>query len=29
MSQLSTRIYHKDTDARGFVYYANYLKYIE
>ena len=29
MSQLSIRIYYKDTDAGGVVYYANYLKYIE
>ena len=29
MSQLSIRIYYKDTDAEGVIYYANYLKYIE
>jgi len=29
MSQLSIRIYFKDTDSEGVVYYANYLKYIE
>ena len=29
MSQLSIRIYYKDTDDEGVVYYANYLKYIE
>jgi acyl-CoA thioesterase FadM len=29
MSQLSIRIYYKDTDAEDVVYYANYLKYIE
>lgn len=23
------RVYHEDTDAQGFVYYANYLKFME
>ena len=27
--QLSLRVYYEDTDLAGFVYYANYLKFIE
>ena len=23
------RVYHEDTDTQGFVYYANYLKFME
>ena len=23
------RVYYEDTDAQGFVYYANYLKFFE
>ena len=26
---LPVRVYYEDTDAAGFVYYANYLKYAE
>ena len=26
---LALRVYYEDTDTSGFVYYANYLKYIE
>ena len=27
--ELSLRVYYEDTDVSGFVYYANYLKFIE
>ena len=29
MSSLTIRIYFEDTDAQGFVYNSNYLKYLE
>ena len=29
MKDYHLRIYYEDTDARGVVYYANYLKFFE